>query len=140
MGSGRSVMPDAMALLRNHSSIERTWEEVAGGIRSRTTSTDPDLVELVRRHPREMYAHYENGGAVRPHDPMFGELGRVSDKIDMEFRDIEGGIEVTVTSDDAEVRKLIRAHAAKVSDFVKRGMPAWHEGGQLPPDYVRPEN
>lgn len=139
MGSRREVMPNAMALLRNHNSIERTWEEIPGGIRSVTTTSDPNLVALVRQHPREMYAHYKAGGTVRPRDPMFGELGRVSDKIDMAFEDVENGVVVKATSDDPEVVKLIRAHAAKVSDFVARGMPAWHEGGTLPLDYKRPQ-
>lgn len=139
MGGMGKVMPDAMALLRAYNDLKRTFEEIPNGIRSTTTTTEPAVLDLLRRHPREMYAFYHAGGVVRPRDPMFGELARVSDKITMEFRDIENGIEVTATSDDADVVKLIRAHAAKVSDFVKRGMPAWHEGGTLPDDYVRPE-
>ncbi len=56
----------------------------------------------------------------------------------MRFKELENGIEVTVTSDDAEVVKLVRAHAYKVSDFVKRGHAALHEGMGLPEDYTPP--
>ena len=130
-----AVMPDAMRLLHNHASLTRTTEEIHNGVRTVTTTTDPAVLDLLRRHPREMYSFYESGGVVRPHDPMFSELSRVADKVSMEFKDIENGIEVIATSDDPEVVKLIRAHAAKVDDFVKRGHAALHEGAPLPEDY-----
>jgi hypothetical protein len=140
MGGGRgmgmgAVMPDAMQLLHNHASLTRTTEDIPNGVRTVTTTKDPAVLDLLRRHPREMYAFYENGGAVRPNDPMFRELSRVADKVTMEFKDIENGIEVTATSDDPEVVKLIRAHARKVDEFVTRGMAALHEGAPLPEDY-----
>ena len=51
------------------------------------------------------------------------------------FADVENGIEVVSTSDDAEVVKLIQAHARKVSEFVSRGMEAMHEKTPLPEGY-----
>jgi len=134
-GGMGAVMPDAMQLLHNHASLERKVEEIPDGVKTTTTTRDPEILALLRKHPREMYNHYESGGVVRPHDPMFGELARVADKVKMEFRDIENGIETIATSDDPEVVKLIRAHAQKVSEFVKRGMSALHEGAPLPEDY-----
>lgn len=135
-GQGRgAVMPDAMQLLHNHASLQRTVEEIPNGVKTITTTSDPQVLALLRRHPREMYAFYEAGGSVRPRDPMFAELSRVADKVIMEFRDIENGIETIATSDDPEVVKLIRAHAAKVTEFVKRGHEALMEGAPLPEDY-----
>jgi hypothetical protein len=135
-GQGRgAVMPDAMGLLHNHAALERTVEEIPNGVKTVTTTSDPELLAVLRRHPREMYAFYEAGGSVRPHDPMFAELARVADKVHMEFRDIENGVETIATSDDPEVVKLIRAHAAKVTEFVKRGHSALQEGAPLPEDY-----
>ncbi len=134
-GGMRTVMPDAMRLLHNYAALTRTTHEIPNGVRTVTTTSDPALLELLRRHPREMYHFYESGGVVRPHDPMFRELSRVADKVAMEFKDIEDGIEVTTTSDDAEVVKLIRAHGAKVDDFVRRGHAALHAGAPLPEDY-----
>lgn len=130
-----AVMPDAMQLLHNYAVLQREVQEIPHGVKTITTTTDPELLALVRRHPREMYAFYEAGGSVRPRDPMFAELSRVADKVTMEFRDIENGIETIATSDDPEVVKLIRAHAAKVTDFVKRGHAALMEGAPLPEDY-----
>ena len=135
MGGKRAVMPDAMRLLHNHASLERTVEDIPNGVRTVSTTNDPRVLELLRKHPRDMYAFYEAGGVVRPHDPIFRELSRVADEVTMEFKDVENGIEVVATSDDPEVVKLIRAHAKKVSEFVQRGMPALHEGAPLPQDY-----
>jgi len=124
-GQGRgAVMPDAMQLLHNHTALSRTVEEIPNGVKTVTTTADPEILALLRRHAREMYAFYEAGGVVRPHDPLFAELARVADKVTMEFRDIENGIETIATSDDPEVVKVIRAHAAKVTEFVKRGHAA----------------
>lgn len=134
----RELMQDAMALLSNHDAITRTVEEIPGGVRTVTTSGDPEVVALLQRHPREMAAFYETGNSVRRHDPLFVELSRVADKINMEFRNVENGVEVVSTSTDENVVKLIRAHAQKVSDFVKRGMAAMHENTPLPKDYTRP--
>lgn len=135
MGGMGSVMPDAMQLLHNHGALERKVEDIPNGVKTTTTTKDPAVLELLRRHPREMYKFYESGGVVRPHDPMFSELAKVADTVTMEFKDVENGIEVVATSDDAEVVKLIRAHARKVSDFVARGHAALHEGAPLPEDY-----
>jgi hypothetical protein len=135
-GGGRSaVMPDAMRLLHSYSSLERTVEEIPNGVRTTTTTTNPAVLELLRRHPRDMYKFYEAGGVVRPHDPIFNELSRVADKIKMTFKDVENGVDVISTSKDPEVVKLIRAHAHKVSEFVKRGHAALQEGAPLPEDY-----
>jgi hypothetical protein len=134
-GGKGAVMPDAMRLLHNHASLTRKTEEMPNGVRTVTTTADPRLLELLRGHPREMYNFYESGGVVRPHDPVFRELSRVADKVTMGFKDIENGIEVTATSEDPEVVKLIQAHARKVDDFVRRGMVALHEGAPLPEDY-----
>lgn len=135
-GQGRgAVMPDAMQLLHNHASLKREVQEIPNGVKTTTTTTDSQVLALLRRHPREMYAFYETGGSVRPRDPMFAELSRIADKVTMEFRDIENGIETIATSDDPEVVKLIRAHAAKVTEFVKRGHAALMEGAPLPEDY-----
>ena len=134
-GSMGAVMPDAMQLLHNHGALERKVEDIPNGVKTTTTTKDPAVLDLLRRHPRDMYKFYEFGGVVRPHDPMFSELAKVADKVNMEFKDVENGIEVTATSDDAEVVKLIRAHARKVSDFVARGHAALHEGAPLPEDY-----
>ena len=54
----------------------------------------------------------------------------------MEIQDIEGGVEVVETSENPEVVKLIRAHAAKVDEFVARGIEAYREETAIPEDYT----
>jgi hypothetical protein len=132
---GKAVMQKAHTLVFNYESLERKVEEIPGGVRTTSTTTDPALVAVLQKHPREMDSHLENGGHVRKWDPLFGELAKHHDKVTMVFKDLENGIEVTSTSDDPDVTLLIRAHAYKVSEFVKRGRDAMHESTPLPEGY-----
>ena len=136
-GSQHGVMRDAHTLVFNYQSIQRQVIEISNGVRTRNTTSDPELISLLRKHPKEMDKHLSGGGQVRPWDPLFAELAKHHDSIKMEFRDIDNGIEVISTSDDPEVVKLIRAHAYKVSEFVERGRAAMHEATPLPDDYYR---
>ncbi len=129
------VMHKAMTLVHNNGTITRTIEEIPGGVRTVTTTNDPALLATLREHPREMMELHEQGGSVRHWDPLFAELARHHEKIKMEFKDIENGIEAVSTSDDPDVVKLIRAHAYKVSEFVERGPAAVHETTPLPEGY-----
>ncbi|MCC6145852.1 MAG: hypothetical protein IT368_18750, partial [Candidatus Hydrogenedentes bacterium] len=133
-------MADAHTLVFNSQHLSRTVEEIPAGIRSRTTSDDPELVEVLQRHPVDMNARLARGLRVRCWDPLFAELADRHDEIKFESHPIDNGIEVTVTSSDAEVVKLIRAHAAKVSEFVSRGPAAMREATPLPTGYVARES
>jgi hypothetical protein len=132
------VMRNAHTLVFNNGSLKREITDIPGGVRTVTTTTDPDLLETLRKHPREMDAHLSAGGHVRMWDPLFAELAKYHDKIKMEFKNLDNGIQVTSTSEDPEVVKLIRAHARKVSEFVARGRAAMHESTPLPKDYHQP--
>lgn len=134
----RDLMRDAHALVFDHSTITRTVEKLPNGVRTITTTSNPDLLPILRKHPRQMAELYGQGGMVRGWDPLFRELAAVSDKVKMDFKDVENGIEVVSTSEDAEVVKLIQAHAAKVSEMSKRGAPAMREATDIPPGYIRP--
>jgi hypothetical protein len=125
-------------LLENHESIERTFEDIPGGIRSITTSSDPELVPVLRRHVGQMIDLLENGGWIRVWDPLFAEIFEHADKIETSVEEIEGGIAVTETSDDENVALLIQAHAAKVTEFAKRGSEAYDEPTPLPAGYEGP--
>jgi len=133
--SARKVMQGARTLVFNHESITREVKEIPGGVQTVTTTTNPDLVPVLQKHPKEMVEHFEKGGSVRRWDPLFAELGKHYDKVDMKWNNLKDGIEITSTSDDPEVVKLIRAHAKKVSEFVSRGRAAMHEATPLPEDY-----
>ncbi len=135
-GHGGPEMSDARTLVGNYQSITRHVEEIPGGVRTITTTTDPDLLDTLRRHPREMMDRLEGGRRVRHWDPLFAEIVKYTDKIRMVATDIPNGIEVVETSDDPEVAKLIVAHAYKVSEFAERGMKAMHELTPLPEGYA----
>lgn len=121
-------------LLGGHEAIARTVEEVPGGVRTTTTTTKPELVETLRTHVRQMARRLEQGRPVRMWDPVFRGVFAHADEIKVATKDIAGGIEVTETSTNPSVVTLIRAHAAKVSDFVARGhaaaRPPWAGGGR----------
>lgn len=134
----RDLMRDAHALVFDHASVTRSVEMIPNGVRTVTTTSNAELLPVLRNHPRQMAELYRQGGMVRGWDPLFRELSAVSDKVKMEFKDLENGVEVVSTSEDAEVVKLIQAHAEKVSEMVRRGVPAMHEATAIPPGYARP--
>lgn len=138
--SFQEIRGDFQQLIHNHDNIERTVEEIPDGVRSVTLTSDPDLLPILRKHPREIKQHLEKGGRVRMWDPLFVEMIHQQKHIHMVIRDVEKGVEVTTTADHPEVVKLIRAHAAKVSDFVKHGPLAAHRETQLPDGYTSPRN
>ena len=138
-GAGGAARPEAQVihfLIENHESLERTVEEIPGGVRTRTVSTEPEIIDAVRTHVRQMVDLIHGGGRIRNWDPLFREIFAQREAIVMEIQDIEGGVEVVETSKDAEVVKLIRAHAVKVEEFVARGIEAYREETPIPEDYT----
>ncbi len=120
------------ALLTNHRTIQRSVEEIPGGVRTRTTTAQPELVETLRSHVRQMSRRIETGSPVRLWDPVFRGIFAHADEISLTWENIDGGIVVTETSDNPEVVSLIRAHARKVNTFVAQGhqaaRPPWAGG------------
>lgn len=120
------------SLLTEHASITREVREIPGGVETKTTTTDADLVPVLRKHAREMLLRVERQEPVRMWDPVFRSVFEHGDKVKSVATDIDGGILVRETSDDPEVAPMIRAHAAKVSTFVDKGhaaaRPPWAGG------------
>ena len=114
--------------------------EIPEGVRTITLTSDPDLLKVLRRHPREIRQYLEDGGRVRMWDPLFVEMIQQKDHIQMEVQEIQNGVEVTLTADHPEVVSLVRAHAAKVTDMVQRGPASAHEETSLPLGYAAPSN
>lgn len=125
-------------LLSEHKKIDRKVEDIDGGVRTVTTSDDPEIAKLIQLHVRQMAARFDAGMPVRRWDPLFAELLKHYDKVTMTIEDIPGGLRVTETSDDPQVVLLIRQHAHKgVSEFVERGFDRAHEESPLPEGYKR---
>ena len=123
-------------LLMQHEKIHRTVEEIPGGVRTVTTSEDPQVTDLIRTHVREMKERIEKGQPIRQMDPLFREIFRHHEKIRLEIEDVPSGVRVTETSDDPQVTLLIRQHAKRaVSEFVQGGMNRAMQGTPLPEGY-----
>jgi hypothetical protein len=121
-------------LLSRHDAITRTVAEIPGGVRTTTTTSRPELVATLRTHVRQMAWRLERGRPVRLWDPVFRGVFTHADEITLSIKDIDGGIEVTETSENPAVVPLIHAHAAKVDAFVAEGhaaaRPPWAGGGR----------
>lgn len=132
MGDMRSIH----GLLTNHEKIERRVEDIPNGVRTVTTSDDPQVARLIRTHVRQMKARYETDQPIRMMDPVFRELFRNRDKASLTFEDIPGGISVTHTSEDPQVVLLIRQHARRfVSEAAEQGMRRAMRPTPLPEGY-----
>lgn len=142
MMSGEGMMGDMRSihgLLTSHQKIERRVEDISDGVRTITTSDDPEVAELIRTHVRQMKARYARGRPIRAMDPVFRELFRNRHKASLEFEDIPGGIRVTHTSNDPQVVLLIRQHARRfVSEAAEEGMTRAMRTTPLPDGFRRP--
>lgn len=123
-------------LLAGHEQISRTVRNVPGGIRSRTTSRDPELADLIERHVGQMKRRVEEGNAIRQMDPVFREIFEHHDAIEMEAERLPRGVLVVETAPDPQVELLIRQHAHRaVSEFVAEGMDRAMRPTPLPDGY-----
>jgi hypothetical protein len=147
MMSGEGMMGPGMmqdmrpihGLLTNHERIERRVEDIPGGVRTVTTSSDPKIAQLIRAHVRQMKERYARGQPIRSMDPVFRELFRNRHRASLEYEDIPGGIRVTHTSNDPNVVLLIRQHARRfVSEAAAEGMRRAMRPTPLPEGYRPP--
>ena len=137
MGRGRdaSLAHDRSVfheLLASHAQIERSVTQLPDGVKTRTTSQEPELVAKIRDHVAAMAERVKQGRPVRRWDPLFTELFAHGDKVEIEVKEVEGGVEVTETSEHRQVVKLIQAHARVVSGFVAEGFEEAGRAHELP--------
>ena len=116
-------------LFRNFETITRTVTNLPNGIRTVTTSSDPEVMNNLVSHVSGMINRVEEARDPKIFiqsatlDILF-ERGAPMDN-DIEVTD--QGIVVTQTSDDPEVVVALQTHAGEVSDMADRGMDAVHE-------------
>jgi hypothetical protein len=135
MGMGGNQPQDMRtihALFDNHKKISRTVKDIEKGVETITESDDPKVRALIAEHAWAMKRRLENKQPIRRWDPLFDELFKHADKIKLQIIDTAKGVKVIETSDDAWVVKLIQAHAAGVSEFVKEGPSSMHKEHRLP--------
>ena len=134
---GRPEMQLAHYLIENHQRLQRSVELIQGGVRTRTTTDDAELVETLRQHVQQMASLIHDGGRIRNWDPLFREIFDHRESIEIEIDNLDNGVEVVETSDDDAVALLIQAHAKKVDEFVARGRAAYREETPLPDGYSK---
>ena len=123
-------------LLLNHEQIERRVENLKNGVKTWTTSDDPEIAAAIRRHVRQMKERMHQKKPIRQMDPVFRELFEHADKVKLEYEDIGNGIIVMETSEDPQVVLLIQQHANRaVSEFVEQGMQRAMQPTPLPEGY-----
>src|SRR3546814_4869220 len=89
-GSMMEDMRSIRSLLANHEKVERRVEDIPNGVRTVTTSDDPEVAALIRRHVRQMAARYDRDRPIRMMDPVFRELFRNRDRASLAYKDIPG--------------------------------------------------
>jgi len=119
-------------LLQNHDSINRTVTKLPDGVETLTESDIPAVAEKIKEHVTWMKVRIDETKPIRMRDPLFAELFRHAEKIDMEKQETEKGVRVRETSDDRYVARLIQAHAEVVSRFVEQGFDEAHRRHAVP--------
>lgn len=127
-------------LLTNHKDIARTVKNRDDGVETVTESDKKEVAAKIQEHAAAMHKRVKDGNGIRLRDPLFAEIFRHYDKIDMTVEKTEKGVKVTETSKDKEVVKLIQAHAEVVSKFVKDGFDEAHKEHPVPADDGKKDN
>ncbi|TQV65371.1 MAG: hypothetical protein FNT29_00590 [Halothiobacillaceae bacterium] len=112
---------DIMALFEGHEALKRVTEPLSNGIRVCTTSTDPALALVLRRHAADMKARFGKGRAIRSWDPLFAMLFEQRDNIHVKLMEREDGVCAELTCDDPALLPLILAHDATLHRFIQDG-------------------
>jgi hypothetical protein len=132
-GSGRDAafagdMDLVHGLLANHRVITRTVEHLPDGIRTLTTSDDPEVARLLVAHVASMERRLDEGEVFNLFShtipTIFENYDRIRTRIEYDSR----GVGVVQTSDDPALVAALQAHAAEVTELVDEGMAAMMRG------------
>lgn len=116
-------------MFRSFDTLRREVEFLPNGIRTVTSSSDPDVMVALVSHVVGMIARVEEGRdpqifiQSRTLDIFFARPEAIVTEIDL----TDAGIVVVQTSDDPEMIAALHVHAGEVSDMAARGMQAVHE-------------
>ena len=108
-------------LLANGDKIKREIKNLENGVETLTESDDAKVAAKIQQHVAAMYSRVEDIRPIHMRDPLFREIFRNAEKIDLQHEKTDKGVRVVETSDDPYVAKLIQEHAKVVSQFIKNG-------------------
>lgn len=118
-----------MELFERHTEITRATDYLSNGIIDTTVSSNPETAKVIQAHVIEMYARLaDNRPFPYPMSNSVPTMFAKSTKYKRSYKLLPTGIQVTETSDDPELVKVIYAHARELDRFVKEGMPAMMRG------------
>jgi hypothetical protein len=118
-----------MELFERHAEISRTTQYLRDGIIDTTVSSNPKTAKLIQAHVIEMYNRLaKNRPFPYPMSNSVPAMFANSTKYQRSYKLLPTGIQVTETSDDPEMVKVIYAHARELDRFAKEGMPAMMRG------------
>ena len=117
-------------MFMSHDRIKRTVTNLPDGIRTVTGSDDPELAAVIVSHVAGMIERVKDGRDPKLpiQSPTLEIVFRNKDKIRTTVEATANGVAVVQVSSDPETVAALQKHAAEVSDLVKRGMIAAHEG------------
>ncbi len=117
------------ALFTQHQLIRRKVEQLPNGIRTITETDNEKLRPKLISHVVGMLSRIQakRNPEVIIQSPTLTPLFQMSERIKTQVEMTPKGIVVVQTSDDQRVVKLLKTHAAEVSDMAARGMQAVHE-------------
>lgn len=119
-------------LLEHHAEIRRSVERLPKGVSTRTESDNPQVAAKIQEHVAAMKRRVESGSGLRFWDDLFVAIFKNYARIQMKVENIDQGVRVIETSEDAWVVALIQAHADVVSRFVKYGFDEAHRNHAVP--------
>ena len=108
-------------LLSHRTEITRKVTLLKDGVETVTESKNPEVAAKIREHVAAMYDRVEETRPIHMRDPLFREIFRHADLIEMKTENTHHGIRVIETSKNAHMVRLIKEHAQVVSLFLKNG-------------------
>ncbi|MDG2168190.1 MAG: hypothetical protein P8L44_09730 [Opitutales bacterium] len=111
-------------LFDSRDKFQREVTETETGYVSRTTSDDPEAVQLIQTHVKQMEGRLKQGLMVRHWDPAYLEFVNYYDDIDIQITNIEKGISIVAIGKTKEAIEVARNHAGIISKFMDHG---WKE-------------
>ncbi|MAM63021.1 MAG: hypothetical protein CMH11_16170 [Maritimibacter sp.] len=130
---GENATPEESAelamMFRGFQTLSRTVENLPNGIRTVTSSSDPEVMAALVSHVVGMIGRVEAGDDPRIfiQSPTLDIFFDRAEGLVNEIEVTEAGIVVVQTSDDPDLVAALHTHAAEVSDMAERGMQAVHE-------------
>jgi hypothetical protein len=114
------------SLFAAHEKVNRAVELTDDGYRATTTSDNPEVAAMLKKHVAQMESRLEGGLGVRHWDPAFVELHEHYEDMSIKVENVEKGVAVSVAGTTPDAIKVAQNHAAIVSGFVKKGEEQMH--------------